>query len=184
MALLTGGAERCDRNGRLAAAGRVDRALLARLLLHPALHAPPPRSLDRDTFGRQFVRDHVLAGRTDPSPPDVLATLTEFVARATARSCVEHLTGATCPVFVSGGGARNPELVRRFRDAFPGDVESAASAGVDPDAKEAWLFAMLAWACLAGVPASFPAVTGARESAVLGTLRRGAPARPGGTLRG
>ena len=49
------GRESCDRDGRLAAAGRVDAVLLAELLAEPALNAPPPRSLGSEQYGAEFA---------------------------------------------------------------------------------------------------------------------------------
>jgi anhydro-N-acetylmuramic acid kinase len=39
-----------DADGRLAASGTADEALLAKLLAHPFFALPPPKSLDRDAF--------------------------------------------------------------------------------------------------------------------------------------
>ncbi|HET6655283.1 MAG TPA: anhydro-N-acetylmuramic acid kinase, partial [Gammaproteobacteria bacterium] len=45
-----------------------------------------------------------------------------------------------------------------------------AELGVDPDYVEAMAFAWLAYRTVTGQPGNLPAVTGARESAVLGTI--------------
>ena len=47
-------------------------------------------------------------------------------------------------------------------------VRSSADLGMDPDAKEAVAFAILANEALAGRAAGLPRVTGARHPAVLG----------------
>ena len=81
------GAESCDRDGRLAAAGTVDAALLAELLAAPALAAPPPRS-----FGQRAVRCRLLrrpAGAREPPGDerawcDLFATVTELTVQAVA----------------------------------------------------------------------------------------------------
>ena len=62
----SGGAESCDRDGRLAAAGRVDAALLADLLAEPALRRPPPRSFGREQYGAAFVDGLLAGGRRRP----------------------------------------------------------------------------------------------------------------------
>src|SRR5439155_23083852 len=52
---VTGGEEGFDRDGRRAAGGRVDRALVDELLRHPFLALPPPKSTGREAFGGVFV---------------------------------------------------------------------------------------------------------------------------------
>jgi anhydro-N-acetylmuramic acid kinase len=42
--------------------------------------------------------------------------------------------------------------------------------GIDPDAREAAAFALLAWAHIEGVPGNLPRVTGARGRRLLGVL--------------
>jgi anhydro-N-acetylmuramic acid kinase len=49
-------------------------------------------------------------------------------------------------------------------------VASAADFGVDPDAREALVFAVLAACCAIGEPVTSPRATGARAGAVLGKL--------------
>jgi anhydro-N-acetylmuramic acid kinase len=49
---------------------------------------------------------------------------------------------------------------------------------VDPEAKEAVAFALLAWAHLRGIPANLPSATGATGPRVLGSLTPGAARAP------
>ena len=56
-------------------------------------------------------------------------------------------------VFLMGGGSRNPELVRAIEaELAPVPVRSGEAIGMDPDAREAAAFALLAWAHLQGIP--------------------------------
>jgi anhydro-N-acetylmuramic acid kinase len=78
-------------------------------------------------------------------------------------------------VVLSGGGARNPVLSGRIRTLLePLPVVDGSTLGLDPDAKEAVAFAVLAWAHLRGIPANVPAATGAAGPRVLGSLTPGA----------
>jgi anhydro-N-acetylmuramic acid kinase len=78
-------------------------------------------------------------------------------------------------VVITGGGARNPALVGRIRALLaPLPVIDAAALGMDPDAKEAVAFALMAWAHLRGIPANVPTATGAAGPRVLGSLTPGA----------
>ena len=53
--IVTEGKEHFDRDGKLAASGRVDENLLQRLLEHPYLQQPLPKTTGRETFGSHFV---------------------------------------------------------------------------------------------------------------------------------
>ncbi|HYE89751.1 MAG TPA: anhydro-N-acetylmuramic acid kinase, partial [Terriglobales bacterium] len=92
-----------------------------------------------------------------------------------ARAVRDHvLPRGADELVVTGGGARNPSLMRMLRErlgALP--IVDAAALGVDPDAKEALAFAVLAWAYRHGLPANEPAVTGAAGGRVLGSLTPG-----------
>jgi anhydro-N-acetylmuramic acid kinase len=74
-------------------------------------------------------------------------------------------------VLVSGGGARNRTLMADLAEVLaPASVRSLEAAGVDPDAKEAVAFAVLANETLFGRPGNVPAATGARGPRVLGKI--------------
>jgi anhydro-N-acetylmuramic acid kinase len=171
----SGGAESCDRDGRLAAAGTVDPALLAELLAEPALLASPPRSLGREQYGREFS-DALLARR----PPhfehdwcDLFATLTELTVQAVAEAYRRYVAPVrpVAAVVVSGGGARNGQMMRRLAVAFaPAEVVASDALGLSADFKEAIAFAMLASARLDRIPANLPEVTGARRRVLLGKI--------------
>jgi anhydro-N-acetylmuramic acid kinase len=71
--------------------------------------------------------------------------------------------------FVSGGGVHNRHIMRRLAELLPGiDVASSADFSIDPDAKEAIAFAVLAYEFVRGRPSNLPSATGARRSVILG----------------
>ncbi len=171
-ALLTDGRETRDADGALAARGHVDENEVQALLRHAFFHRSPPRSADRATFGERFVGTFV-ARRPDLSGPDVLATLTEFVARSVAVSLREHVPQGVQPteLVVSGGGVHNATLMGRLARAVrPLPVHTSARYGIDPDAKEAIAFAVLANETLHGHAGNLPRATGARWPVVLGKI--------------
>lgn len=174
-ARFTGGAERFDRDGRFAAAGRIDQALLDDLLADPLFRQPPPRSFGREQFGGSYV-DGLLARRPPVSEGDWLdlfATTTELTARAIHSAYRDFVAPALRldELVVSGGGARNPALMRRLAIAFsPVPVRTTDAYGLPSDHKEAIAFALLASARVDGVPGNLPAVTGARRPVLLGKV--------------
>jgi anhydro-N-acetylmuramic acid kinase len=173
--IASNGAEAWDVNGGRAARGVVKEALLADLLGDPFFADAPPKSTGRERFGDRRLDEIVRAEHpeTESAWDDLIATLTELTARSIALSYERFLpAGAIDEVVITGGGALNASLVDAIRGALaPLRVETGAEAlGIDPDAREAAAFALLAWARIHGVPGNVPAVTGARGPRVLGSV--------------
>ena len=168
----TGGQQRYDRDGERAARGQVIPALLEHLLAHPFLKQPPPKSTGREVFGEAFLQA-ILAEFAQSSLDDVLATLTEFTARAIAVS-LERWVLPELPVqrlIVSGGGVHNRTLMARLQSLLPAiPIESSTLYGIDPDFKEAIAFALLADSYLQGEAVTYPGTTGVAQPVRLGKL--------------
>ena len=170
--ILTRGRERYDRDGRTAAKGRVDEMLLRKLLAHPYLKQPPPKTTGREMFGADFVLP-LLRGKGGRTGVDILATLTSFCAHSVKQAFDDFVTPRAQPteIIVSGGGVKNLTLMGHLRRLFPREkVFSLAEMGIDPDAKEALIFAILANETVHGVPNNVPGATGARWPTVLGKV--------------
>jgi len=173
--LLTGGAASFDRDGHMAAAGRVDETLLTEWLAHPFFQQPPPRSTGREQWGQTEARHYVAQAQARGLvPEDIVATLTALTARSIADAYARYL-GPVDEALVGGGGARNPALMALLRAALPGtQVRPIDDAGLDADAKEAVLFAVLGFATLHGWADNLPTATGASHPVVLGSITPGA----------
>lgn len=144
--------ETCDRNGALSARGRIDIAVLARLLADPYFARPVPKSLDRLDFSARLV----ASGLDALSPEDGAATLVAFTAEAVART---PLPATPKRWLVCGGGRHNPTLMAAL-SARLGAVAAVESVGWDGDALEAQCFGLLAVRTARGLPISFPLTTG------------------------
>lgn len=163
------GAQRFDRDGALAARGTVAMPLLKAMLTDGYFAQPAPKSTGRERFGGQFLAAHAAA-LDALSNEDGVATLTALTA-ATVADAVTANAPDVQRVIVSGGGARNPSLMDALAARLPGvQVVDSASAGVDPDAKEAIAFAILGFETLRGRSANVPRVTGAKHAVVLGSI--------------
>ncbi len=162
-----------DADGALAAAGRPVQAVLEQLLSDPWYTLPPPKSTGREKYDAAFVSGLVEAcrgARRDVSDEDVVATATGLTARTMAAGYDRFVRGDLLDVVLSGGGARNPTLVRLIREAMPlRTVRTFDEFFFDGDAKEAVAFAYLALQHLRGLPGNVPAATGATGSRILGT---------------
>jgi anhydro-N-acetylmuramic acid kinase len=141
-----------DRNGALAASGEVDEARLARLLEHPYLSAPYPKSLDRFDFGAE------MAEGLDPATG--AATLTAFTAGAVGKA-LDLLPQRPTRLVVCGGGRHNPTIMAMLGERARVEALPAEVMGWRGDAVEAECFAFLAARVLRGLPISFPTTTGA-----------------------
>ncbi|NOT33068.1 MAG: anhydro-N-acetylmuramic acid kinase [Candidatus Eisenbacteria bacterium] len=177
VALATEGAERFDRNGTRAAAGRVAEPLLAELMGDPFFALAPPRSTGRERFGAAYVarvRERALA--VGLSDDDAIATATELTAASVAHA-IEHFVkplGVVDALYASGGGARNHTLLEALaRRLAPVRVQSLEALGVATESKEALAFALLAHRTLLGLPGNVPSATGAARATVLGRITPG-----------
>ncbi|MFD4959610.1 anhydro-N-acetylmuramic acid kinase [Microbacterium sp. NPDC058389] len=150
----TEGAETFDRDGRHAAAGRVDAALLGRLLAHPYFALAAPKTTGRETFTLATV-DEALADGSVPTPDDVCATLTELTAASVA-DALHRAAPDAARLVVSGGGARNPVLLERIAALAGVPVESSDAWGIPADAREAVMFGVLAYLSALRVPLELP----------------------------
>lgn len=170
MRRATGGRREYDAGGRLAAKGRVDHAALRRMLRAPYFLRPAPKSLDRTSFGPDFLARH-LPRPTRRNLPDLLATLAELTAVSVWLGVIENAPGPVSELLVSGGGARNAHLMRRLSALFaPARVRTTAAVGMPVMAKEAACFAWLAARALQGRPSNAPVATGAAGPRVLGQI--------------
>jgi len=169
---LTKGRRRYDRDGRMAARGVPDEALLSRMLRHPFLRRKPPKSTGREMFGDAFADAWIeRALRRGRSPEDVLATLTAFTARSIVDAFRRHLPARADEVILCGGGAHNGAMVSLLKKALaPAAVLLTDDFGIAADAKEAVSFAVLAHAAVKGIPNNVPGATGAAHSTILGKI--------------
>lgn len=164
--------ERClqhkhDQGGAWAASGQVISVLMERLLAHPFLAAPPPKSAGREQFNLGWLDQH-LDG--DEAAEDVQATLLELTARTLTDAASRYCTGWQ-EMYVCGGGIHNQTLMARLGTlAHPARVASTAELGIAPDWMEAMAFAWLARQCLHRQPGNLSQVTGASGARILGAI--------------
>ena len=155
-----------DEDGAWGMSGRVNEALLARMLDEPYFSQPAPKSTGRELFNVAWI-DAMLAAHAHSqphacavvAPDDTQATLVALTVRSIAAAVGDHAT------FVCGGGVFNAGLMRGM-----GGARSTALLGIDPMQVEALAFAWLARQCFASAPGNVPAVTGARGLRVLGAV--------------
>lgn len=160
----TQGRQNYDRDGRIARHGKIHDRMLASMLSDPYFTLDPPKACGREQFGREFANGLIATGIP---LPDLIATATEL----TARSIAGAISGFRNirEVIASGGGVHNRQIMRRLRQLLPDlTVTTTADFGIDPDAKEAIAFAILAYEFVQRRPGNLPSATGARHAVLLG----------------
>jgi anhydro-N-acetylmuramic acid kinase len=172
-----------DRDGKVAARGRVLGEGLARASQMEYFSALPPKSCGREEFGATFAKKFIAeCQRLSARKEDVVATAMELtvvtVFGAYVRYCWPHL-GQYAPlarettVIVAGGGTKNTRLMERLRTRFAAigvKITTTADAGLAIDAKEAAAFALLGWLTWNRLPGNVPLATGASRAVVLGKV--------------
>jgi anhydro-N-acetylmuramic acid kinase len=172
-----------DVDGKLAAAGKVLKPLLAKCKRHPYFRRKPPMTTGAEDFGEHFVKKMFF----DPKyrrakPEDLVATATAFVAWSIVRA-LRFVEGPIHEFITYGGGADNPTLMTWLKEAvakdrvkrnypkptFPALAEVDPDSGIGPQDKEAATIGAIAFKRLKGQPTTTPA-TGALEAGLLGAL--------------
>jgi anhydro-N-acetylmuramic acid kinase len=172
-ARFSGGKQHYDKGGKLALAGEVNPSLLDQLLQDEYYTKHPPKTAGREQYGSTFVDNLMARGL---SPADTMATATMLTAATIAEGIYRFSNaeeGGIDEVIVSGGGVHNPALMHMLQAELADmDVVNSADIGLDPDAKEAIAFAILAHEAWHNRANNLPSATGASRSVVMGKLSR------------
>lgn len=172
----SGGTQTYDRDGRLAAQGQVNEALLGQWLEREAYFGlTPPKTTGRELFGAQYGAElWAEAQLSGLSAADMLATVTAFTARSIEDAYRQFLPALPEEIIVSGGGAYNPVLMKMLAErSAPARVLPIDAVGLKSDAKEAVAFAILAYETWHNRPSNLPAATGASHPVILGSITPG-----------
>ena len=108
-----------DRDGGIAAKGKVNQGLLDELLSHPYFARSPPKTTGREEFGKSYATEFLrICGERGLGLEDAVATATTLTVESIARAYEELLPegGSIDEVYLSGGGARNLFLVESLRE--------------------------------------------------------------------
>ncbi|MGI5308369.1 anhydro-N-acetylmuramic acid kinase [Rheinheimera sp. WS51] len=142
-----------DRSATLAYAGEVNANLLQALNNNPFFSLAFPKTTGPEVFNLAYLQQAQQLSATEQlNHADVMATLNYFTAKVIVQA-IKHLTKQldSYALYVSGGGIHNPLLMQHISQALGQTrISSTAELGINPDAKEAVLFAVLANECLVG----------------------------------
>lgn len=142
-----------DEDGKVAASGTAERAVVDWFLMHRYFNTLIPKSLDRNEF-------EGVVERLPKDPKDAMATLASMSA-ASVMAAVKHFPRLPHVWYIAGGGSKNKFLMETLSEMLaPSAVHSIEELGCDSDAIEAEAFAYLAVRSLLGLPLTLPGTTG------------------------
>ncbi len=146
-----------DKDAAVAKEGTVNEALLKCLLQNDFLQKPLPKTTGPELFNLNYLQSaQQTAGVTNLSVADTMATLNRFSGQTIAEAIQPLIIDKPCNIYVSGGGMHNPALMDYLKVNLKGAaIFSTSKKNINPDAKEAILFAILANECVAGNPEDF-----------------------------
>ena len=141
-----------DEDASLAKQGKVHEGLLKALIEHEFFDLPFPKTTGPELFNLSYLKNVLNRTNTATLPvADIMATLNQFTATKICDAILKLKAAGNCKIFVSGGGLHNPLLIANIKKNIPGiSIHSTIEKNIDPDAKEAILFAILANECVAG----------------------------------
>jgi len=162
-----------DKDSRIALAGKTHAPLLAALKDHPFFNQTMPKTTGPELFNLAYLDQAQLkSGTQDLALADIMATLNAFSANMIVHalnSCAERLDNYE--IYASGGGVQNPLLMDNIKTQLSNkEIKSTQSLNVDPDAKEAILFAVLANECVAGGETQFGNIEEGIPSVTMGKI--------------
>ncbi|BDM63596.1 anhydro-N-acetylmuramic acid kinase [Shewanella sp. NFH-SH190041] len=155
-----------DHEGRWAASGATNQALLDQMLSHPYFAEAYPKSTGKEMFNHVWLEQQ-LAHFGQLRDEDIQSTLLDLTCASIAAEVLALSPAGE--LYVCGGGAMNLTLLARLRQRLPEyHIATTAALGVDPKWVEGIAFAWLAMRFNQRLPANLPAVTGASRQAILG----------------
>jgi anhydro-N-acetylmuramic acid kinase len=148
-----------DADGEIAASGEVDPELLNTLLNLPFFDLPFPKTTGPEVFSLRYLDQALSTLRPRViEPKNILATLATLTAKTIVtaiKKCIP--ANQQYKIYISGGGMHNKHLVENIAADLGQaamEIRSTLELGINPDAKEAVLFALLANECIRGESAS------------------------------
>ena len=147
-----------DENAGLASMGMVNEKLLLALKDHFFFEQSFPKTTGPELFNLHYLQAaQKKSGTEQTADNDILATLNKFSADTIIHAIKKCIADKNDFAFyVSGGGMHNPLLMKNIREQLPhSEFRSTKELNINPDAKEAVLFAVLANETICGNAINF-----------------------------
>ena len=167
-----------DEDANIAKSGTIIQDLLNEMLRDEWFNGVGSKSTGPEYFSVEWVRkkaSNIGLMFDTIRPRDLIATVTELSSITIAKSIRENMGNSSeAVIYVSGGGAHNPLMMERISDLLPDtEIKNISELGINPDAKEAVIFAVLANEMLAGEGFEFESAAGERKKVNFGKISFG-----------
>lgn len=142
-----------DKDAGIARQGIPNEKLINALENHYYFDLPFPKTTGPETFNIAYIEKAIEdSGNEEMSLEDVLHSLCKFTSYKIAEEINGHIKESDkAVVYASGGGIHNPLLMQYInQQCSVKNLTTTAEKNINPDAKEALLFAVLANECVAG----------------------------------
>jgi anhydro-N-acetylmuramic acid kinase len=142
-----------DTDGTIAAGGKINSGLLAALKDNAFFSLPLPKTTGPELFNLDYLQKAKQRSAAENiAVEDTMATLNKFSADTIVAALIKASDkNKSYKIFSSGGGMHNPLLMDHLKEVLPNfSFATTSSLNINPDAKEAVLFAVLANECICG----------------------------------
>ncbi len=141
-----------DKDALFAKQGTINNGLLQAFKQHPFFEQSFPKTTGPELFNLDYLQQAQKSSNTiNISHFDIMATLNRFTAETIAAAIETKIEETNLVVYASGGGMHNPLLMKHLQKLMPKCIfRTTADLHINPDAKEAVLFAILANECVSG----------------------------------
>lgn len=142
-----------DNGAALALRGKIDEGLLTALKENTFFNQLFPKTTGPELFNLEYLSEAQKKSATlQLGKEDVMATLNRFSADTIVEAIKKSFGIKTSfSIYASGGGMHNPLLMQHIQEQLPGcKFYTTTDLEINPDAKEAVLFAILAHECICG----------------------------------
>jgi anhydro-N-acetylmuramic acid kinase len=142
-----------DQNAEVAKRGSINSSLLSALKDHSFFAQSFPKTTGPELFNLAYLEKAQAKSSTQGiSIQDIMATLNRFSADMIVEAIKKGVASKTnFKIYSSGGGMHNPLLMENIKSQLPNfDFLTTRDLHINPDAKEAVLFATLANECICG----------------------------------
>ena len=175
VSIFTDGEMKFDTDGKISGKGEVDNDMLRDLMTFSYFSKVLPKSTGKEMFGKSFVEELIKKYeiKTDLDFVNFISTLTQFTAETIYLGYQKFYADKykIDEIIVSGGGIYNPVMMKHLQKLFnDAKFVSAENYNIDPEAKEALAFAILAALRIWEIPSNVPSVTGAKNQVLLGKI--------------
>ena len=146
-----------DENAAIAKQGKIDETLLQALKENDFFKKDFPKTTGPELFNLDYLlQAQQQSNKNNISVFDAMATLNKFSADMIVAAMKQSIEAQNFIVYSSGGGMHNSLLMQHIQEQLPEIIfKTTKDLNVNPDAKEAVLFAVLANEALCGGQTDF-----------------------------